>query len=122
MYEMLLTYDDVVAAEVLEEVMTLLSDTNWESDVATVRTFRTSSATCWAWPSHSWLLRVVPNRKPEELLCAPWNQSACTHGGIIDQVTVDENKTENTTLCIPNCLRVRPTLVKPLVQITAELR
>ena len=29
MYEMLLTYDDVVDAEVLDEAMTLLSDTNW---------------------------------------------------------------------------------------------
>uniref|UniRef100_A0A8C5FC35 Tubulin-specific chaperone D n=1 Tax=Gadus morhua TaxID=8049 RepID=A0A8C5FC35_GADMO len=40
MYEMLLTYDDVVDAEVLDEAMTLLSDTNWENDLATVRTFR----------------------------------------------------------------------------------
>lgn len=29
MYEMLLTYDDVVDPEVLDDVMTLLSDTNW---------------------------------------------------------------------------------------------
>lgn len=29
MYEMLLTYDDVIDPEVLEDVMTLLSDTNW---------------------------------------------------------------------------------------------
>ena len=29
MYEMLLTYDDVVDAEVLDGAMTLLSDTNW---------------------------------------------------------------------------------------------
>ncbi|XP_054462818.1 tubulin-specific chaperone D [Anoplopoma fimbria] len=40
MYEMLLTYDDVIDPEVLEDVMTLLSDTNWESDLATVRTQR----------------------------------------------------------------------------------
>uniref|UniRef100_A0A8C5BR43 Tubulin-specific chaperone D n=1 Tax=Gadus morhua TaxID=8049 RepID=A0A8C5BR43_GADMO len=40
MYEMLLTYDDVVDAEVLDEAMTLLSDTNWSNDLATVRTFR----------------------------------------------------------------------------------
>lgn len=29
MYEMLLTYDDVIDPEVLDDVMTLLSDTNW---------------------------------------------------------------------------------------------
>ncbi|XP_035036046.2 tubulin-specific chaperone D isoform X2 [Hippoglossus stenolepis] len=40
MYEMVLTYDDVMDPEVLDDVMTLLSDTNWESDLATVRTHR----------------------------------------------------------------------------------
>ncbi|KAG7242810.1 hypothetical protein INR49_018065 [Caranx melampygus] len=40
MYEMVLTYDDVIDAEVLDDVMTLLSDTNWESDLATVRSHR----------------------------------------------------------------------------------
>uniref|UniRef100_A0A665UT99 Tubulin-specific chaperone D n=1 Tax=Echeneis naucrates TaxID=173247 RepID=A0A665UT99_ECHNA len=40
MYEMLLTYDDVINPEVLDDVMTLLSDTNWESDLATVRPHR----------------------------------------------------------------------------------
>ncbi|KAM4598518.1 tubulin-specific chaperone D [Polymixia lowei] len=40
MYEMLLTYDDVIDPEVLEDAMTLLSDTNWESDLATVRIHR----------------------------------------------------------------------------------
>uniref|UniRef100_A0A667WI41 Tubulin-specific chaperone D n=1 Tax=Myripristis murdjan TaxID=586833 RepID=A0A667WI41_9TELE len=40
MYEMLLTYDDVIDPEVVDDVMTLLSDTNWESDIATVRTHR----------------------------------------------------------------------------------
>ncbi|KAF7659956.1 hypothetical protein LDENG_00290530 [Lucifuga dentata] len=40
MYEMLLTYDDVIDPEVLDDVTTLLSDTKWESDVATVRTHR----------------------------------------------------------------------------------
>ncbi|KAM9745954.1 tubulin-specific chaperone D isoform 2-T2 [Menidia menidia] len=40
MYEMLLTYEDVIDPEVLDDVMTLLSDTNWESDIATVRTHR----------------------------------------------------------------------------------
>uniref|UniRef100_A0A8C6P5Q0 Tubulin-specific chaperone D n=1 Tax=Nothobranchius furzeri TaxID=105023 RepID=A0A8C6P5Q0_NOTFU len=39
-YEMLLTYDDAVCPEVLDDVMTLLSDTNWESDLATVRAHR----------------------------------------------------------------------------------
>lgn len=29
MYEMLLTYDDVIDPEVLDDVMMLLSDTNW---------------------------------------------------------------------------------------------
>lgn len=29
MYEMLLTYDDVGDPEVLDDAMTLLSDTNW---------------------------------------------------------------------------------------------
>ncbi|XP_034751185.1 tubulin-specific chaperone D isoform X2 [Etheostoma cragini] len=40
MYEMLLTYDDVINPEMLDDVMTVLSDTNWESDLATVRTHR----------------------------------------------------------------------------------
>ncbi|XP_075941982.1 tubulin-specific chaperone D isoform X1 [Anarhichas minor] len=40
MYEMLLTYDDVIEPEVLDDVMTLLSDTNWEGDLSTVRTQR----------------------------------------------------------------------------------
>uniref|UniRef100_A0A671Z020 Tubulin-specific chaperone D n=1 Tax=Sparus aurata TaxID=8175 RepID=A0A671Z020_SPAAU len=40
MYETMLTYDDVADAEVLDDVMTVLSDTNWESDLATVRTHR----------------------------------------------------------------------------------
>uniref|UniRef100_A0A665UT82 Tubulin-specific chaperone D n=1 Tax=Echeneis naucrates TaxID=173247 RepID=A0A665UT82_ECHNA len=38
MYEMLLTYDDVINPEVLDDVMTLLSDTN--CDLATVRPHR----------------------------------------------------------------------------------
>uniref|UniRef100_A0A3B5AMD7 Tubulin-specific chaperone D n=1 Tax=Stegastes partitus TaxID=144197 RepID=A0A3B5AMD7_9TELE len=38
MYEMLLTYDDVIDPEVLDDVMTLLSDTN--CDLSTVRTHR----------------------------------------------------------------------------------
>uniref|UniRef100_A0A8C7XDR8 Tubulin-specific chaperone D n=1 Tax=Oryzias sinensis TaxID=183150 RepID=A0A8C7XDR8_9TELE len=40
MYEMLLTYDDIIDAEILEDVMTCLSDTNWLSDLAIVRTHR----------------------------------------------------------------------------------
>ncbi|XP_047427663.1 tubulin-specific chaperone D isoform X2 [Mugil cephalus] len=40
MYEMLLIYDDVIDPEVLDDVTTSLSDTNWESDLATVRTHR----------------------------------------------------------------------------------
>ncbi|XP_067313008.1 tubulin-specific chaperone D [Pseudorasbora parva] len=40
-YEMLLTYDDVIGDDqVLADVMASLSDTNWESDIATVRTHR----------------------------------------------------------------------------------
>ncbi|XP_062389202.1 tubulin-specific chaperone D [Sardina pilchardus] len=39
-YEMLLTYDDAVDPEVLDDVMTLLSDTNWESNLETVRGHR----------------------------------------------------------------------------------
>uniref|UniRef100_A0A8C7XG45 Tubulin-specific chaperone D n=1 Tax=Oryzias sinensis TaxID=183150 RepID=A0A8C7XG45_9TELE len=38
MYEMLLTYDDIIDAEILEDVMTCLSDTN--CDLAIVRTHR----------------------------------------------------------------------------------
>ncbi|KAF3700092.1 Tubulin-specific chaperone D Beta-tubulin cofactor D Tubulin-folding cofactor D [Channa argus] len=40
MYEMLLTYEDVVDQNVLDDVMTLLSDTIWEADLATVRSQR----------------------------------------------------------------------------------
>ncbi|KAB5530646.1 hypothetical protein PHYPO_G00131760 [Pangasianodon hypophthalmus] len=39
-YEMLLTYDDVVDAAVLDDVMTVLSDSNWESELSVVRTYR----------------------------------------------------------------------------------
>ncbi|KAK2836189.1 hypothetical protein Q7C36_014058 [Tachysurus vachellii] len=39
-YEMLLMYDDVVDAAVLDDVMTVLSDTNWESELSVLRTFR----------------------------------------------------------------------------------
>ncbi|XP_043956093.1 tubulin-specific chaperone D [Gambusia affinis] len=37
MYEMLLTYNDVADPDVLEDVLNLLSDTQWESDLDTVR-------------------------------------------------------------------------------------
>uniref|UniRef100_A0AAY4BLH8 Tubulin-specific chaperone D n=1 Tax=Denticeps clupeoides TaxID=299321 RepID=A0AAY4BLH8_9TELE len=40
LYETLLTYDDVIDPAVLDDVMTLLSDTNWESGLETVRTYR----------------------------------------------------------------------------------
>ncbi|KAF5903647.1 tubulin-specific chaperone D, partial [Clarias magur] len=39
-YEMLLTYEDVVDAAVLDDVMTVLSDSNWESELSVVRTYR----------------------------------------------------------------------------------
>ncbi|KAM6957131.1 tubulin-specific chaperone D [Aplochiton taeniatus] len=39
-YEMLLTYDDVIDPGVMDDVMTQLSDANWESDIVTVRTYR----------------------------------------------------------------------------------
>ncbi|KAL4659227.1 tubulin-specific chaperone D [Arapaima gigas] len=40
LYEMLLMYDDVVDPVVMDEVMTELSDTNWLSDLTTVRSHR----------------------------------------------------------------------------------
>ncbi|XP_062930349.1 tubulin-specific chaperone D [Mobula hypostoma] len=40
MYEMLLTYDDVIDAAVLDEVMASLSDNNWDADLPTVRAQR----------------------------------------------------------------------------------
>ncbi|XP_016895946.1 tubulin-specific chaperone D isoform X2 [Cynoglossus semilaevis] len=40
MYEMLLTYDDVIDPEVMDDVVTLLGDTNWESDLTTLRPHR----------------------------------------------------------------------------------
>lgn len=39
-YEMLLTYDDVVDAAVLDDVMTVLSESNWDSELSVVRTYR----------------------------------------------------------------------------------
>ncbi|KAF4073649.1 hypothetical protein AMELA_G00245720 [Ameiurus melas] len=39
-YEMLLTYDDVVDAAVLDDVMAVLSESNWESELSVVRTYR----------------------------------------------------------------------------------
>uniref|UniRef100_A0A8C5E7Q7 Tubulin-specific chaperone D n=1 Tax=Gouania willdenowi TaxID=441366 RepID=A0A8C5E7Q7_GOUWI len=40
MYEMLVTYDDVVNPEVLGEIIELLSNTNWQSDLNTLRPLR----------------------------------------------------------------------------------
>ncbi|KAM9783426.1 tubulin-specific chaperone D isoform 1-T8 [Syngnathus typhle] len=40
MYEMLLTYDDVVVPDFLDEVMNLLSDTDWEREPATLHPTR----------------------------------------------------------------------------------
>ncbi|XP_049600639.1 tubulin-specific chaperone D isoform X2 [Syngnathus scovelli] len=40
MYEMLLTYDDVVVPDVLDDVMNLLSDTDWERQPATLHSTR----------------------------------------------------------------------------------
>lgn len=40
MYEMLLTYDDIIDAEILDEVMASLSDNNWDADLPTVRAQR----------------------------------------------------------------------------------
>lgn len=36
-YEMVLTYSDVVGVDVLEEVMAVLSDTAWEAELPVVR-------------------------------------------------------------------------------------
>ncbi|KAM3921962.1 tubulin-specific chaperone D [Leptodactylus fuscus] len=36
-YEMLITYDDVIDAEILDEVMTVLSDTSWDDELTHVR-------------------------------------------------------------------------------------
>uniref|UniRef100_A0A672ZPE7 Tubulin-specific chaperone D n=1 Tax=Sphaeramia orbicularis TaxID=375764 RepID=A0A672ZPE7_9TELE len=44
MYEMVLTYDDVIDPEVLDDAMTILSDTNWFDDIPTVRTHRNQLA------------------------------------------------------------------------------
>uniref|UniRef100_A0A3Q2TAI5 Tubulin-specific chaperone D n=1 Tax=Fundulus heteroclitus TaxID=8078 RepID=A0A3Q2TAI5_FUNHE len=40
MYEMLLTYDDVTDPDVLDDVMTLLSDTEWDKNITEVRSHR----------------------------------------------------------------------------------
>ncbi|KAM3598938.1 uncharacterized protein V6R79_024426 [Siganus canaliculatus] len=40
LYEVLLAFNDDIDEEALDDVMTLLSDTNWESDLDTVRTYR----------------------------------------------------------------------------------
>ncbi|XP_072259692.1 tubulin-specific chaperone D [Pyxicephalus adspersus] len=37
MYEMFITYDDIVDAEILDEVLEVLSETSWEADLASVR-------------------------------------------------------------------------------------
>ncbi|XP_068120196.1 tubulin-specific chaperone D-like [Hyperolius riggenbachi] len=37
LYEMFITYDDIVDPEVLDEVMAVISDTSWEDDLASVR-------------------------------------------------------------------------------------
>ncbi|TRY90297.1 hypothetical protein DNTS_012375 [Danionella cerebrum] len=67
MYEMLLTYDDVTDDEqVLADVMASLSDTNWESDINTVRAERnqlcdwlgvprpTLITKSWHWADAAW--------------------------------------------------------------------
>ncbi|CAH2292057.1 tubulin-specific chaperone D [Pelobates cultripes] len=36
-YEMLLTYDDVIEADILDDVMSVLSDTNWDAELQSLR-------------------------------------------------------------------------------------
>uniref|UniRef100_A0A8C7MHI3 Tubulin-specific chaperone D n=1 Tax=Oncorhynchus kisutch TaxID=8019 RepID=A0A8C7MHI3_ONCKI len=62
-YEMLLTYDDVIDPDVMDDVMTSLSDTNWEEDVATVRTHRNQLC--------DWLGVQKPQPRCLPFLCLP---------------------------------------------------
>uniref|UniRef100_A0A3B4CNB4 Tubulin-specific chaperone D n=1 Tax=Pygocentrus nattereri TaxID=42514 RepID=A0A3B4CNB4_PYGNA len=58
-YEMLLTYDDVIDAAVLDDVMTVLSDTNWESDLTTVRSHRNQLCDWLGVPRPTVLAKVI---------------------------------------------------------------
>ncbi|XP_067237533.1 tubulin-specific chaperone D [Chanodichthys erythropterus] len=60
-YEMLLTYDDVIDDDqVLADVMASLSDTNWESDIATVRTHRNQLCDWLGVPRPTLLAKTSP--------------------------------------------------------------
>ncbi|KTF80142.1 hypothetical protein cypCar_00029368, partial [Cyprinus carpio] len=59
-YEMLLTYDDVIDDDqVLADVMALLGDINWESDIATVQTHRNQLCDWFRVPRPTLVARVT---------------------------------------------------------------
>uniref|UniRef100_A0A6Q2WXQ2 Tubulin-specific chaperone D n=1 Tax=Esox lucius TaxID=8010 RepID=A0A6Q2WXQ2_ESOLU len=59
MYEMLLTFDDVIDPSVMEDVMNLLSDTDWAGDIATVRTHRNQLCDWLGVPKPQLVAKVV---------------------------------------------------------------
>ncbi|XP_041434665.1 tubulin-specific chaperone D-like isoform X2 [Xenopus laevis] len=60
-YEMLITYEDVVEPEILDEVMTVLSDTTWEADLIIVREQRNHLCDLLKVPKPSLVTKVSPS-------------------------------------------------------------
>uniref|UniRef100_A0A6I8SRF3 Tubulin-specific chaperone D n=1 Tax=Xenopus tropicalis TaxID=8364 RepID=A0A6I8SRF3_XENTR len=60
-YEMLLTYDDVVEPEILDEVMAVLSDSTWDADLPTVREQRNHLCDLLKVPRPTLVTKVSPS-------------------------------------------------------------
>ncbi|XP_077590040.1 tubulin-specific chaperone D isoform X2 [Stigmatopora nigra] len=69
MYEMLLTYEDVVDPDVLDEVMTLLSDTNWESPPTVLQDTKNQLRDLLGVPSKRPFAQVGPARGASVSVC-----------------------------------------------------
>lgn len=103
MYEMLLTYDDVVDPEVLDDVMTLLSDTNWLvvklyavikyflivtfiQDVQYVKCCLTEFLSQGGWPCHS----PVPKESALWFVGSPQATDCCEGNHLTDINTLPD--------------------------------
>nr|XP_020641570.1 tubulin-specific chaperone D [Pogona vitticeps]XP_020641571.1 tubulin-specific chaperone D [Pogona vitticeps]XP_020641572.1 tubulin-specific chaperone D [Pogona vitticeps] len=63
-YEMLLTYSDVAEPEVIDEVMTILSDTNWDADLPFLRTQRNHLCDLMKVPKPQLVTKSTQRRTP----------------------------------------------------------
>uniref|UniRef100_A0A8B9BHQ4 Tubulin-specific chaperone D n=1 Tax=Anser brachyrhynchus TaxID=132585 RepID=A0A8B9BHQ4_9AVES len=71
-YEMLITYSDVVDPAIMDEVMTILSDTNWEAELPVVREKRNHLCDLMKVPKPQLVSKVkaLPRNAPAVALCS----------------------------------------------------